>query len=370
MTVSAMHLSGVDPRRTQEMRASSERAAAARTAHVSPTASTSDSQQRARVGTAGDAAPVGRGLKRVDTLFDRRVSGAQQAVQFLDRLGAELQSVKAALSGRLGERRGELVSDSELAARIQRVSQLWSDRARATGGTLDSQLNPSEPGKATRKFIIGGLTLATIRSKAKETLYVAAGGRTQHAESVVIDPELPDEAIVKRLDRAFAPHGIRATLDKDGEIAFSVAESAWSATRDSLAIRGEGRRFPSGQFAPVRIAAMDAAIQPEQWATNDETTVRSTLRKVLDAQHAVRQARHDVNTALLDAGKRLQSRPNATSETGSSAEAEGQWSAEFVRTFQTLATRGDYESIAALAPSLNGLSRERVDALVRGSSQD
>lgn len=362
MTVSAMQLSAVDPRRAHELRATTERTSTAQVSQVSATASAQPTQENSRA--EARAALIGRGLKSVDRFLDRRVSSAQQSLQYLDRLGSELQSVKAALSARLGERRGELVSDAELADRIQRVSQLWAQRARATGGTLDSQLNHSEPGQAGRKFIIGGLTLATIRSKGKETLYVATGGRTQHASAVNIDPELSDEAIVKRLDRAFATHGIRATLDKDGEIAFRVAESQWAATRDSLTIRGEGRRFPSGQFAPVRIAAVDAAIQPEQWATNDETAIRGTLRKVLDAQHAVRHARHVVNTTLIEAGRQLEPR----AEAGARADAEAQWSAEFARSFQSLAARGDYESLAAVAPSLNGLHRDRVLALVRNSS--
>lgn len=361
-----MQLSAVDPRRQHEMRAATERAASARTAQVAAIASTQETREDASVRFANRAAPMRRGLQGVDRSLNGRVSSAQQTLQYLDRLGAELQGLKAGLSGRLDASRSRLVSDADLAERLQSVSKLWGQRARATSGTLDSQLNHSEPGQARRKFIIGGLTLATLHTKGRETLYIASGGRTQHAVSVVIEPELSDEAIVKRLDRAFAQHGIRATFDKDGEIAFSVEEPAWAATRDSLTIRGEGRRFPSGQFAPVRIAAVDAAIQPEQWAMGDDASMRNTLRKVIDAQHTVRYARHVVNASLVDAGQRLQASAESAPDATANTLTDAQRVAEFAHSFETMAVRGDYEAVSALAPALNGLNRDRVLALTRG----
>ncbi|HMN43128.1 MAG TPA: hypothetical protein PKE27_01015 [Povalibacter sp.] len=302
------------------------------------------------------AASLRGGLTGVDTQLNQRVATAQRTVEFLDRAAGQLQGLRSALTSQLTPA-GE-PSTADLARQMRRFEALWRERPAATGGTLDGRLAQVAPGDARQTFTVRGLSLAALRTADAETLYLAVGGRTQHAAAVTIEPGLSDEAIVQRFDRALAPNGIRAARDANGELGFSVPETAWSTTRDALAIKGEGRRFPTGQFATARIVAEEPVIRPDRWSADNPPARRDTLQKVVDALEAIRNAQRSAAQALMTGMESLQP----------PSQADATWSTEFVRTFEATAARGDYQSLSALSPALLGIHRERVVALLRAAA--
>jgi hypothetical protein len=206
--------------------------------------------------------------------------------------------------------------------------------------------------------------MSALRTGAGEALYVAVGGRSQHAVAVAVDPQMSGQEIAQSFDRALAPSGIRASQDAQGELSFSVPESAWPGVRDALSIKGEGRRFPTGGFNAVRVTAEPPAIQPEGWSAQNETSMRHALRQVAHAQQLVRDAHFSAQRALARVSQRFQS-PEAKQRIRS----EGGWSAAFAQTFAVTAERGDYQALAALSPALRGMSRDRVVALLATKPQ-
>lgn len=358
-----MQLALVESGRNVAPRTAMQATAAPRTAASAPIAE--HSRQPA---TANPAAPVRGGLKGIDSQLNHQIAGAQQALQFLEQAGAQLQDLKTGLSSHLARRQDSLASESNAAAAteklIRRFDALWRERPTATAGTLDNQLGYRASGQARQAFSVRGLQLSSLRSGDRETLSFAVGGRAQRAASVVIEPGLSDAALVQRFDRALAPGGIRAIRDAQGELGFSVPESAWPGMRDALAIKGEGKRFPTGQFSQVRLVPEEPAIRPGDWSTKDQATTRRTLQQVLAAQDALRHARQGVGRALTDAGDRLRPR---TEQSDAKAQADAHWSSAFTQTFEATAGRDDYQALSAITPALLGINRGRVMALLGGA---
>jgi len=339
-----------------------ERSAATRGEAPANVAAPSDAvaSDAARHAQASRTQPLRGGLRSLDTQLNQRVAASQRTIEFLERADAQLQSLRTTLAAHVGAGASEPDSKviSELSRQIQRFDVLWRERAAATGGALDSQLDQVEPGTARLRFTVRGLTLDTLANGEPETLYLAVGGRTHQAVAVTIEPGLDATAIAQRFDRALAASGVRVSRDQRGELVFSVREADWTNAREMLAIKGDGRRFPTGQFAAARIVPEQPLVLPEQWTLDSPQARRTTLQKVVTAQEAVRHARQLAIEALGEEGRNLQT---ATAE---DREQEGAWCASFVRTFETTAGRGDFRSLSALSSAVLGIHRDRVTALL------
>lgn len=356
-----MQLAHVDSGRSVGPR-TIERHAATRSDAATRIAATTESQasDAARHARSARTAPMRGGLRSFDIQLNQRIAAVQRTVEFLERADAQLQSIRTALAAHIGPGRAEPASDiiAELSYKIHQFESLWRERVAATGGALDSQLDQVEPGEAQLRFKVRGLTIDTLANGEPETLYLAVGGRTQHAVAVVIEPGLDATAIAQRFDRALAPSGVRVSRDRHGELVFSVRETDWANTRDILAIKGDGRRFPTGQFAIPRIVPEEPLVRPDLWTVDSPMARRATLQQVIDAQEAVRHARQLALEMLSDEGHRLQ-----TADATACAQ-EGKWCEDFVRTFATTAGRRDYRTLAALSSAVHGIHRDRVRALL------
>jgi hypothetical protein len=354
-----MQVALVDPGR-QVASHSLERAAAARSsaaagvAEIRPISATTEAANEAHSSRMG---PMRGGLRSLDTQLNQRVTASQRTIEFLGHVDAELQSLRTRLSAEIGVGHSEGDGVAELSQQIRRFDALWRQRHAATGGALDNQLDQVEPGAAQQRFKVRGLTIDSLTKGDAETLYLAVGGRTERAGAVTIEPGLDAAEIAQRFDRALAPSGVRVTQDRHGELVFSVREGDWTNARDLLAIKGDGRRFPTGQFTAARIVPEEPLIRPRGWSVENRTAMRETLEKVTAAQEVVRHARRLATEALNDEGRNLTR----------SADAEAQertWSAEFARMFAATAGKGDYRTLSALSPALLGMHRDRVTALL------
>lgn len=316
--------------------------------------------EAAREASAAQAAPMRGGLRSLDTQLNQRVAASQRTMEFLGRAEAQLHGIRSALTTQLGAFRSESDpgSVSDLSRQVQRFDALWRTRTAATGGALDNQLDQVEPGTAEQRFTVRGLTVDALTKGDTETLYLAAHGRTQRAVAIAIEPGHDPADIAQRFDRALAPSGVRARQDRRGELVFSVREADWTNARDLLAIKGEGRRFPTGQFATARIVPEAPLIRPDQWSLDSPAALRDTLQQVTTAHDAVRHAHQLAAEALSDEARNLPAR---------SAEArmqENAWAADFANTFEATAGRGDYRALTALSQALLGMHRDRVVALL------
>jgi hypothetical protein len=278
--------------------------------------------------------------------LNRQVAGAQQALQFLTEADMQLRALRRDLHA------GD-ASDA-----IEKFNQLWQQRAATSGGTLDGNLKFSATGQARQEFAVRGLTFETLLKGDTETLSFALGRWSRQSTSVTIDPQQSPSAIVAALDRALAPMGVRATRDTRGELAFSVSEGSWPRVRDSLAIRGDGRRFPTGQFNQVRVVPAEQAIQPSKWSTADARSTRRTLQEITQAQQLIRRSYATVRTVLQQASQDIES--HAVVE----VREAGARLQNFAEQYADTLARGDAAAVAAAVPAIAGISKRSVAALL------
>jgi len=294
----------------------------------------------------GKVEPVARttlrgGLKTYNSQLNRQVSGAQQALQFLAEADARLRVL-----------RKQLMS-GDAAAGIEKFDKFWQQRSAASAGTLDANLKFKADAKATQEFAVRGLSFETLRNGDAETLSFAVGRWSRQSSSITVDPTQSESAMVGALDRALAPMGVRATRDAKGELAFSVAEADWPQVRDSLAIRGGGRRFPTGQFNHVRTVLAEQAIQPSQWNAADP---RKALQDIHQAQLLIRKSYGDVRGVLAETTQHV--------DNGAAADARGAYLQGFAEQYANTLARADGAALAATVPAVAGISRRTVSSLL------
>ncbi|MDC8756473.1 hypothetical protein [Janthinobacterium fluminis] len=297
-------------------------------------------------------APLRRGLSNWDHQLQGDISSAQQALDFLEQSTSQLQALKSELAAKLAARQGR---EGQVEARVRQFSNTWRSRQRASGGTLDAQLQFNSPPPATQQFRVRGLNLANLQNGAREVLAFSVGGASQSLRSVNIEPGLSAEEIVQRFDRALAPSNIRVSADDAGELLFSTAEGDWPGVRDTLSVRGGGIRFPTGQMNRVSTEEAAPAIAPDNWGTEDIEALRNTLQQVMHALAQMQQARDTVRLALAAASSRV-----ATAQPADAAVSMDRLAAKF----SDQATKPGYESLLAITSALVGISRERVLSLL------
>ncbi|MFC4308130.1 hypothetical protein ACFPN2_03460 [Steroidobacter flavus] len=281
------------------------------------------------------------GLKSYDGQLNRQVSGAQQALQFLSEADARLRVLRKEMNS------------GDAAAAIEKFNQFWQQRSAASAGTLDGNLKFNSDAKAKQEFSVRGLSFETLRNGDTETLSFAVGKWSRQASSVTVDPTQSDAAMVTALDRALTPMGVRATRDAKGELAFSVSEKDWPQIRDSLAIRGGGRRFPTGQFNHVRTVVAEQAIQPSQWNAADP---RKALQDISQAQLLIRKSYGDVRGVLAEAAQSI--------DGGTVADARGAYWQGFADGFADTLERADGEAITTTVRTVAGISKRTVSSLL------
>lgn len=294
------------------------------------------------------------GLTSYQGQLNRQVAGAQQAMQFLTEADARLRSLRKELNS------------GDAPAAIEKFNQFWQQRSAVTAGTLDGNLKFSADAQAKQEFAVRGLSFETLQNGDTETLSFAVGRWSRQSSSITVDPNQSQSAIVGTLDRALAPMGVRATRDSKGELAFSVSEASWPQVRDSLAIRGGGRRFPTGQFNHVRVVVPEQAIQPSQWSGTDVTSTRRTLQEIAQAQQLIRKSHGAVRSVLEEAARHINGRDAADVDDRSVADARdigARWQ-DFAEEYADTLGRGDDAAIAAASPAVASISKRTVSALL------
>ena len=277
-----------------------------------------------------------------DAHLQSDVASAQQARDYLDRVAAELESVKAALSAKIA---GMKSGARDLEARARQLSATIAARGARAGGSVDAQLSFSDGVPAQQRFRITGLDTAMLQAAAPVSLAFSVGGAGGPQLAAAIEPEMTPAQIVGRLDRTLAPVKVRAGLDGQGRIEFTTAESDWPAVRDSIAISGRGR-------VATETVAPDVKLQDLGTGGNADA-LRQSLREVVQALERVRRSQDAANAALSAATLRA-AQPELSPED----------LALTAQDFAATAASHDYESLLAITSALVGVSRERVLALL------
>jgi hypothetical protein len=329
--------------------------APARFIPAQPTADAPDQTSPASSGAAAGAAPLrGKGTS-VDGALQGQVARAQQAVDYLNRVSAQLEALKGELTAKLTGARsaGQLGAASasasvasarqQLDSQVRQLSATLNARRQAAGGSVDANLSYSAK-PAVQKFRIRELDLDSLQQSAPQTLAFSVGGMGGAQTSVTIEPDQSKAQVARAIDRALAPMGVRADVDDGGALVFSTPETNWPAVKDSIAVSGRGK---------VTADEVPASPAPQQWNTGNADALRQSLREVVQALERVRQSQAAASSALSAASVEVASTQSPPPQVDLAAQD-----------FASAASGTDYDSLLSLTSALVGVSRERVLALL------
>ena len=311
------------------------------------TGSADDTAASAAASSAASAAPLraNAGAARIASGLQDQVAGAQQALDYLERVATQLEALKGELTAKLaGTRNG---SRLQLEVHARQLAHTLSERKKTGGGSIDSNLNYSTK-PATQRFRIRGLDIDSLKKSAPQTISFSVGSAGGPQMGVNIEPDQSNQQIARALDRALAPMGVHASLDENGELVFTTPEANWSAVKDSIAVSGRGR---------VTTDEVAANLAPQLWNVSAETgnadALRQSLREVVQALERVHRSQASASAALQAASVQVSDASTPPPDMTIAADDFGK-----------VAAATDYESLIALTSALVGVSRDRVLALL------
>ncbi|OHX14516.1 hypothetical protein [Chromobacterium sphagni] len=289
---------------------------------------------------------------RYSTQLNEQLSAAQCAQGFVDDMLRQLENFKGSLSQQLTQRR---VDCDGLAEQRDQLQQAWQQRRDDSVGSLDGQLRLSLGAPSRQLFAARGLDLDSLSQGQSETLVFSTGGGAPPS-AVQVGAGVGREDILRRLNQALGPAGVRCELDDHGRLGFSCSEQDWSRLQNDLVVRGGGVRFPGGVPQPLALDAEPPALAPGQWQVDDHAQVRQTLQGVLRAIAQLQQTRSTINGAIAEARQSISQLAK---------QDEPSWADAFVSDFNArLNQSGDFGHLQQLVPALLGISRYRVLALL------
>lgn len=296
--------------------------------------------------------PVRGGLRQWQGNLNQHAAGMQQTLLFIDRAQSSLAGLKQALGNVVA---GQQAATNALQARLRQFDVFWSDRTRATAGSLDGSLTVVEPGQSQQLFRVRGLSGRDAQMAGNETLHFSVRGR--QSAPVMLDDGMSALDMARKLNRVLAPLGVRVAADAGSGILFGVNELDSQAILDSLMVKGDGRRFPSGLYNKLRTDTEPEAIRPADWNLDDPLAIRKTLQEVVQAGTSLHEAAKQAAMQL----KALER--ESTLPAGFSPDA-AQSMADFAQGFKALGSRPVFDTLAQVAPATSGLTTARVNALL------
>lgn len=278
---------------------------------------------------------------------------------YLERLDAELLDLKASLA------RARQAPSPESTGRahrdIERVQSTWAQRSTATQGSLDDRLAWSPESPARRQFRLRGVSTEALEARGPNDTellsFSLVGGDRAHG-ALMVEPGRERGATVRRLEMALAPLGVTMARADGSDLVFSTEESNWPAITERLLVRGNGTRFPAGQFAHPRIEPLPPALAPQGWSLIDAEQQQRTAHAVDETLDQVTLARSRISQSLADLGRGIVS----DQPTAAVAEQMSAFAASFADSFSSATP--PFERLTQLAPAAGRITRDRVNALL------
>lgn len=329
---------------------------------------TRDSARDSAATGSGNAAPLrSTGSAAASTGgLQAAVARAQQALDYLERVATQLESLKSEISAKIASARNQAGSQTaaksgnsaasrqQLESTIGQLTSTLAARQASAGGGVDADLHfDGQP--ARQRFRMRGIDIATLQQNAPQTVAFSVNGVGGPQLAASIDSGQSSEETARALDRALAPLGIRASLD-NGSLVFTTLEANFPAVQDSIAVSGRGR---------VAADAVPPALAPQQWQPigtggsggsdggADADALRQSLREVVQALERVRNSQAAASSALSSASVQVSAASTPPPQVTIAADD-----------FASAAASTNYDSLVALSSALVGVSRERVIALL------
>ncbi|MGL5221760.1 MAG: hypothetical protein ACRC8I_02450, partial [Plesiomonas shigelloides] len=155
----------------------------------------------------------------------------------------------------------------------QQVHQTYDEKPLFNADFSVRHLNRNQQ----QRFSIRGLRLQGERSQPEVLKFAFDGGKPRQVK-VQIEPEDDMATIERKLSRGLSSRGIRAEVDKWGDLEFSAAKGNWQEVEEGFWLTGNGQIFPAGN--PVKV-------QPEQRQPQMVDAEKLSFRKTQDTRQSL-----------------------------------------------------------------------------------
>lgn len=286
--------------------------------------------------------------------FQVQVSKAQMALDFLAALEQELEML--AQTARYQRKLPSDAGQARVHAALQEVQALWAQRPDRTLDSLDECLQWSPVRAARKQFGLAGWSWESLQAASaqdKELVSFCLLGQDGAHGAWQASKARATGASRHALAAALAPLGMQLGPAAQ-PLQLSVEERCWSVVLQRFMVKGNGQRFPAGQWVTPRLQAAAEALPVDSWSAADAGRTQALLAALPAVQERVVQARAAVQAFQTSAGHSLQDQAAQTA-------AMQQFSMAFARAGQAPA----YDWVLAVVPAVRAISRRRVARLLQ-----
>lgn len=160
---------------------------------------------------------------------------------------------------------------------------LLSRREKLSSGTVDRQLNAVLDGNAKVYFTLRSAE-GLFQHNEGEMLVFSLAGQQRDIAAINIAEESSPAQTMRTLNIGLGKFSVHGQFDENQQPVFSADEKQWSRLSEHLSVRGEGHRYPEGQFFPVKLVA--------------ETTLEDTAKELAAKPAQAKQKVGDLQRAL------------------------------------------------------------------------
>ena len=290
--------------------------------------------------------------------LNQQLSSIQSANSYLNEVHSRLSQLKLKLSAQASTVSSKESNRAQVREALEQVNETLEQRPERSGNVLDAgfQLRLSEPVRV--RFSLQGLdTIEQVRESGQETLVFSAGRALSEPLAVVLDDGMSVEQTLRRFNLPLGQAGLRAEIDPEGALKFSASESDWSALRNELAVKGEGKLFAKGPYSRVQATEDGLLSLPSQTALESVREMREVLDSVVGALDRVAQLREQIREREADIRRFLAEHLDGD---------EQAWAQGYVDALYKVMKRGpvSYVSQAQVVVSQANLTRYSVVSLL------
>lgn len=289
--------------------------------------------------------------------LNQQLSSMQTAESYLADLHSRLSQLKLSLSRELGAP-GQAAAQDAIREQFQEIDQLLQQRNTRSGNALDANLKLRLNEPVRSRFSLQGLdSLQAIRQSGRETLLFSGGRQLAEPVAVVLDDNLSDEQILRRFNATLGNAGIRAELDKHGQLKFSARESDWQQLKSQLAVQGEGKLFAKGAYQRLQSEEEQALSLPAEPQLDSLRELRRLLDSVVSGLDKVTALREQLSQRQREIREFLARQADAD---------EQQWALEFARELYELMQRtpSSYAAVTQTVVAQANIGRFAVVSLL------
>ena len=286
--------------------------------------------------------------------FQVQVSKAQMTLDFLIALGQAL-----GLLGQAARHQRKLPSEAALARMriaLQQVQELWAQRPARTLDSLDECLQWSPVRAARKQFLLAGWSwesLQALSAQDKELVSFCLLGQDGTHGAWQVSQARSAGASRHAFAAALAPLGMQlGSLEQPLQL--SVDERCWPLVQQRFMVKGNGQRFPAGQWVAPKLQSVAEALPVGGWSVTDTERAQELQLTLPVVRERVSQALATVQAFQASAGLSLQDQAAQTAAMQ-----------KFAIAFASAAQVPAYDWVLAVVPAVRAISRRRVARLLQ-----